>query len=259
MGSAPLSVWQALHRRVESAPRARVTSPAWLGWVNRRLLARGPPRRAPLHGLFDGPVVTDRAIGGPGPERPAGILRPGMTAEAARKEGAVLPVIEPILERARPGAAGAADNGQGQGQEPQGSEPHRDPARDRARSAGGRGTASVVAAEEQRHAGVEPGLVPVERRGVGTIPVFACSVRLRVAIRSRSVGLHSASRPTASTDASSNRNSSGSVEGRPVGGEGKRRDRKEGDGALEPVRGSAGTVFLAIAGIEGPCRRSGCR
>ena len=40
MGSAPRSVWQAVHPSVESSATLRIAS-AWPEWVNFRLLARG--------------------------------------------------------------------------------------------------------------------------------------------------------------------------------------------------------------------------
>jgi len=100
-------------------------------------------RRIPFHRFFDAPLVTGCAVGRAGPKGPAGILRPGVASEAARKERAMLPVIEAVLEHAGRHTACANEQGQQEGQEAQGSGFHRDPARDRPRNAGGRGTASV--------------------------------------------------------------------------------------------------------------------
>ena len=184
-------------------------------------------RRRPLHRLFDRTVVAGCAIGRLGPERSAGIRRAGVAAECTseRARGAASDRTGPAARAARPSrAAGDRRARRGRG----GPGPRSitgEPARGWVRSAGGSGATSALALEQQRHAGMKAGLVPVERCRVRTIAVLHVARdadREPQPVRRAPLGVEAQRVHRRLLEAELER----AVEGRSVGGERERGNRK---------------------------------
>jgi len=164
-------------------------------------------RRRPLHPLLDGAVVAVGAVRRLGPERGGGFGGARVASHAGGEELAMLPVVEAVLRYPCQGGA-AGKRGEGEQKAEPRSDPHRLPARGRVRKAGGRRNTSASLRRRR---------VTRAWRRVWPQSNAAASGRSRVSQyrapptprRSRFPRLHSASIPTASTEASLNRNSSG--------------------------------------------------